>query len=349
MSHVMTVRGPIDPSEVGPTLTHEHIFMDGRGGWDPSELHDRSIGERPLEPRTAGIARWNGSGIRDNLALLHDDDYDLLRGEVAEFVDATDGKGVLVELTIVGINPQPAALLKLSNDLDLHIVEGCGYYVHGTHPESLEDKSVDEIADELHKIVTEGFDGTSVRPGVIGEIGTSEELEPCEIRVLQASARVAIKTGLPINIHAHPPKLPVMMRILDVLEEAGHDLRRTSISHLDEIWDLDYHTHILKRGVITGFDSFGQDGYFSPTWKSMSDHTKMTTMVALIEKGFEDQLVMSQDICKKHYLLEFGGLGYDHVVRRIAPRLKTVFGVDDAIIDKLLVQTPRRFLTVDQD
>ena len=347
MSHVMTVRGPVEPESIGPTLTHEHIFLDGRRFWDPSELDDPTIGERPLEASTSGIARWNGASIRDNLSLLHDENYDLIRGEVADFVTATDGKGCIVELTIIGLIPQPEALVRLANELDLNIVQGCGYYVHASHPQSVDDASVEEITDELFKTVTEGFDGTSIRPGIIGEIGTSEELQPCEERVLQASARVAIKTGLPINIHANPPKLPVMMQILDVLEAEGHDLKRTSVSHLDEIWDLDYHTQVLERGVITGFDSFGQDGYFSPSWKSMSDHTKMTTMVGLIERGFADQLVMSQDICKKHYLLAFGGLGYGHVVRRIVPRLKSVFGVDDETIDKLLVHNPRRLLTIE--
>ena len=75
------------------------------------------------------------------------------------------------------------------------------------------------------------------------------------------------------------------MTVLDLLEAGGHDLRRTSVSHLDEIVDIDYHVTALDRGIITGFDSFGQDGYFTPTWKSRSDLTKMKTMVRAHRAG----------------------------------------------------------------
>ena len=343
---VRTVRGPVPPGAIGPVLAHEHVFFDLRAYWDPSGLHDESIGEAPFDARFAGLARWDGAAIRDNLAFLPEQDYDLMKEEVGDFQDAAGEGACLVELSNLGLAPAPAQLRRLSEDLDMHIVAGCGAYVHAAHPEWVENASADDLTEYLHREVTEGIAGTDVRPGIIGEIGTSEDLQPCEERVLEAAARVAIATGLAINIHMHPPALAVSMRILDVLEDAGHALSRTYVSHLDEIWDIDYHTTILERGVVTGFDSFGQDGYFSPTWKSLSDNTKARTMVDLIERGFADQLVMAQDVCKKHHLLRFGGLGYSHVVRRVVPRLRTVFGLTDDVIERLLVHTPRRLLTV---
>jgi phosphotriesterase-related protein len=137
----------------------------------------------------------------------------------------------------------------------------------------------------------------------------------------------------------------VTLRIIDLLEGEGLAPERIWISHLDEISDHRYHVAVLKRGVTTGFDSFGQDGYFTPTWKSLSDNEKARTMVDLIECGFEDQLVVSQDMGKKHYLKRFGGMGYDHVLARVVPRLKASFGVTDVAINKLLVANPRRLLT----
>lgn len=340
----MTVRGLVDISEIGPTLTHEHIFWDARQFWDPSEFDDPSLGEQPFEPRFGGLARWNGSAFRDDLHQSPDTDYELVSDEVREFVAA--GGSCIVELSSHGLNPYPEALRRLSIDLGIHIVEGCSFYVHAFHPDWVETADVDALEEHLLRNVQQGVDGTDVRPGIIGEIGTSEELQPCEELILRAGARVARKTGLPINVHCHPPKLPVVMRILDILEEEGHDLTHTSLSHLDEISDLDYHQTVLRRGVITGFDSFGQDGYFEPSWKSRSDLAKMRTMVELMELGYEDQLVVSQDMGKKHYLLRFGGMGYDHVLRRIVPRLKSVFGVGHKSIEKLLVHNPRRLLAI---
>ena len=348
MAHVMTVRGPVSPSELGPTMTHEHIFLDFRHAWSPSdEILDVEAGTRPFETRLAGVSRWNQSAYRNNLVQSPEHDYELISEEVGEYVRA--GGGTIVELTVIGLNPEPEALLKLSEDLGVHIVAGVGFYVSALHPPWVEGMSVPQLTDFLRTEVTEGMGSTAVRPGIIGEIGTSETLFDVEERVLRASARVAVETGTPINVHCHPPALEVVQRILDILEEEGHPLDRTSLSHLDEITDLEYHRAVLGRGPLVGFDSFGQDGYFEPTWKSKSDQAKLETMLALVDAGFEDQLLMSQDMHKKHYLLRYGGLGYNHVLARVVPRMKVTYGADDALIEKLLVTNPARFLTRNSD
>ncbi|MCE2528245.1 MAG: hypothetical protein J4G11_00040 [Acidimicrobiia bacterium] len=348
MPHVMTVRGPILPSELGPTMTHEHVFLDGRHAWGPSEeILDTEAGTRPFETRLAGPSRWNQSAYRSNLAQTSRDDYQLISDEVGEYVRA--GGGTIVELTVIGLNPEPEALARLSEDLDVHIVAGAGFYVSAFHPSWVAGMSLPDLTAFLRKEVAEGIGGTRVRPGIIGEIGTSETLFDVEERVLRASARVAVETDTPINVHCHPPSLEVVQRILDILEEEGHPLDRTSLSHLDEITDLDYHRAVLGRGPLIGFDSFGQDGYFEPTWKSKSDQAKLETMLALVEAGFENQLLMSQDMHKKHYLLRYGGLGYNHVLTRVVPRMKVTYGADDRLIEKLLVTNPTRLLTRNTD
>ena len=345
MDHVMTVRGPVDASTIGPTLTHEHLFMDARSRWDPSDLPDPAIGEQPFSAEVAAWSRWSWHAFRDSMHQSPDEDYALIRDEVAAFAAA--GGSCLVELSNQGLSPAPLAMRRLAEELDLHVVAGAGWYVGSMHPPDVAGADVDTLTDRLLADVTEGLAGTDVRPGIIGELGTSEELEPAEERVLRAGARVARRTGLAINIHCHPPRLEVVLRILDVLEEEGHDLRRTSLSHLDEIADLDYHEAVLRRGVITGFDSFGHDGgYFSPGWRARSDQDKMETLVELARRGWQDQLVLSQDMHRKHFLRRFGGYGYDHVLMRVVPRLRSHYGVGEDVIEKLLVTTPRRLLTI---
>ena len=57
MAHVMTVQGPINPADLGPTMTHEHIFVDSRHAWSPSpEILDPEAATRPFEVRLAGSA-----------------------------------------------------------------------------------------------------------------------------------------------------------------------------------------------------------------------------------------------------------------------------------------------------
>ena len=262
----------------------------------------------------AGPARWNNTAFRDNLAFLPDQDYELLVEEVREFHGA--GGSCIVDLSNQGIGPFPEATKRLATELEMHVVLGCGFYIHDSHPDWLENASVNDLEDALATELREGILQSGVRPGIIGEIGTSEQLHPCEERVLRAAARVAHRTGTAINVHAHPPDLAVVMRIIDILVgEQEVDADRIYISHLDEIVDVDYHARVLERGVVVGFDSFGQDGYYTPTWKSRSDLEKMTTLAKMVEFGFAAQLVVAQDLGRKHYLRANGGMGFDHVIQ----------------------------------
>jgi phosphotriesterase-related protein len=338
----MTVRGPVDATEIGPTSMHEHVFVDCAEAWyEPDPTVPQELADAAMEPRLGGVARWNTFAIRDNL-ILSPADYDVLSAEVADF--KASGGSCIVDVTNVGLGPQPELLRQMAVELDLHIVAGGGFYVADAHPPWLADKSTDEIEELIHIEVFEGIAGTDVRPGVIGELGTSQTLDATEIRVLEAAARVATASGLAVNIHTYPPQLSDAMRILDTLAGAGLDPARVYLSHLEETGDGQYLKAVLDTGATIGFDGFGQDFYFTATWKASSDNERLQLLADLIHDGYEDQFVVGQDVCMKCMLKHFGGMGYDHVVMRVLPRLREAFGVTDDVIEKLLVANPRRLL-----
>ena len=341
----MTVRGPLDAALLGPTSMHEHLFVDAATAWfQPDPSGEPGLASRLMEPHLGGIARWNTFAIRDNL-LLGPDDYEVITAEVAGFKEG--GGSCLVDVTNVGIRPEPLLLHSVSTELDLHIVAGCGFYVADSHPGWVRDMATGQIEDHLRDEVENGLSGTGIRPGVIGELGTSERLDDVERRVLVAAARVASATGLAVNIHTYPPRQAVTMDILRTLSGAGLDLARVYLSHLDEIEDIRYLSAVLETGATLGFDSFGQDFYFTATWKAKSDMERLRMLARLIDAGYENQLVVGQDVCMKCMLKRFGGMGYDHVIRRVMPRLRDVHCVPETVIDKLLVGNPRRLLTID--
>ncbi|MFN8232906.1 MAG: hypothetical protein U0V56_05370 [Actinomycetota bacterium] len=107
---------------------------------------------------------------------------------------ASAGGTCIVDLTNIGISPAPEHLKTVSEMLDVHVVAGCGYYVHRTHRPWLEDASVEHLAETIERDVTEGLGETGIRPGIIGEIGTSGEWYDCEERALRAAARAAVPT-----------------------------------------------------------------------------------------------------------------------------------------------------------
>lgn len=80
--------------------------------------------------------------------------------------------------------------------------------------------------------ILHGADGTSIKCGVIGEIGCSWPLTESERRVLQATAHAQAQLGCPVIIHpGRNPSAP--FQIIRVLQEAGADISKTVMSHLD--------------------------------------------------------------------------------------------------------------------
>lgn len=354
-AHVMTVRGPVDPAIIGATMMHEHVFMDGSGYHDSGRISlagDSENGSEPIDPalvaapfdiRIAGLARYALWGYPSNMVISSADDLELMVEELGEFKAA--GGGCIVDMTSHPLKPDPAGVRLISERLGLHAVMSTGLYTHDFHPDWVEEASVARIAEFFMGELRDGVAGTDVRAGSIGEIGTSPELQPCEERVLRGAARAGAATDTSVDIHTRFPSLAAVHQMIDAAEAEGLPPERLWFSHLDEVDDHAYHVKILKRGVTLGFDSFGQDGYFTPRWKSRSDNEKSRGLADLIECGFGDQLVVGQDVCRKHLMRRFGGLGYDHVIARVLPRLQTLFKVDSAAIDALLVRNPRRLLS----
>lgn len=343
---VRTVLGLMKPDELGVVLAHEHVFLDVSSRWRAGDSELPNAESIPFDASHNGLGRWNSHIVKDNLALSFERDFELMLDEIQRFARAAGQGACLVDLTPLSIGGHPSGLVEVSKRSGLHIVSGAGFYVHSTHPDWVEEASEDELYDFIHTEVTVGRGDSGVRAGIIGEIGTSERLEPCERRILRAAARVGVHTGIAVNVHCNPSTEEVTQDVIEVLLGEGLPADRVYLSHLDEIDDLGYLRRVLDRGVTIGIDSFGQEGYFSPTWPARTDHDKIRTMMSLIADGFVSQLVVAQDVCKKQHLSRFGGFGYSHVVERVFPRAAQHFGLQPDDAQKVLTENPRRLLTI---
>jgi phosphotriesterase-related protein len=339
--HVMTVRGPVDPMSIGFTTMHDHVFWDSASWWAPESFEDQSLTDQPVSMWNAGLARWNALGIRDNL-VMENHEYEAQRAELAEFAKA--GGTCLVDPTCEGLKPQPLLLRRMSEDLGLHIVAGSGIYVHHSHPDWVHSATLDDITEFVSAQVMRGLEGTDVRPGIIGEVGTSTPVTDCERLVLRASARVGAATGTTVAVHMTTPGQHGA-EVVDLMTSEGLDASRIVLCHMDEVLDLDYHLSILRRGATVEFDTFGFDGYFARLWKTPSDKEKMEFLVELVRRGYANQVVVGHDVALKCQLRRFGGLGYDHIPRRIVPTLLNHLGVTRDEVDALVIGNPRRLLT----
>jgi phosphotriesterase-related protein len=342
---VMTVLGPVPADELGPTIMHEHVLINMECYWQPPrEVSLRTIAEGPVEMTKLGILRRNPLLIRDNVMLT---DLDLAIDELREF--RMLGGGTIVDVTLADIGRDPRALQIASRMTGLNIVCGCGHYLHLAHPASLAEESIESIAERIVREVRDGIDGTGVRPGVIGEIGTADPLHPDEEKVLRAAARAQSQTGLALTIHLDP-SAGKGHEILDIVEGEGADTTKVVLDHLDATIDesLAYHRSLAERGAIIEYDAVGSESYWpglagGRSFWLPSDRVRARAVAGLFDAGFGEQVVLSHDVCKKMDLLAYGGFGYAHILRSFVANLRD-FGLGEREIVQVTVENPRRVL-----
>ena len=311
MAHVQTVLGPIDPATLGWTLPHEHTQ----------------------------IALWHIASRWDYWQLTRNEP--VILEELARFRDA--GGSGLVDLTLPGVGRDPAWLRDIATASGLHVVMGCGWYrgVHYPSEARIDRRAVDDLADELVAEITDGVDGTGVRPGIIGEIGTDKPwVSALEERVHRAAARAARRTGLAVTTHG--VLSPVGLDQLRILEDEGLDPARVVIGHADSYPVLEHHLAIIERGANVEFDFLGMN--FLPL-ERLGEPRVIELLGELVARGHADRVLLSQDVCHDSQLKRYEGNGYVYLAETFLPRLRDA-GVTDAQIETMTVANPRRLLTI---
>jgi phosphotriesterase-related protein len=225
----------------------------------------------------------------------------------------------------------------------LHVVMGCGWYRGAYYPvDALVDRrSVEALADILVDEIRGGADGTKIRPGIIGEIGTDKPwLSAQEERVFRAVGRASRETGLSVTTHA--VMSDVGLAQLRILEEAGADPARVVIGHADSYPELDYWLAIMERGASIELDFLGMS--FTPQ-ERMAEPRLVPLLLELLGRGRTDRVLLSQDVCHNQQLRHYGGNGYTYLQEAFLPRLREA-GVGEAEILQMTVENPRRLLTI---
>ncbi|GAA0997179.1 phosphotriesterase [Acrocarpospora macrocephala] len=334
---IHTVLGPIEPAELGPTSMHEHLLSDLRV-WSRPSAEEPPPGV-PIGPELLGYLRWNALSIPENL-VLHDPDV-----AVRELADArAAGASAVVELTLEGMGRRLAELPDISRRSGVHVCVGGGFYVEQTHPARVRAAGVDGVTEMLLDELRHGIGGTGIRPALLGEIGTSWPVTDGEWKVLRAAGRAGAETGAAVYVHLSfrgRPAIPV----LEALVEEGMDPSRVVIGHLDEYFDPGYHREVAQAGATLAYDTFGSDFlYGDPAQRNPTDAERFEMVAWLLSEGFADRLVIGADVWAQANLKHNGGFGYDHLFRRIGPGITRLAGGDPKVVERILIENPRRLL-----
>ena len=350
---VQTVLGLIEPGELGITLPHEHFLIDQTLGGvffkEPERLSERALAYQPVSLENLTWVRYHTKDSLDNQIL---NDVDTAVKEATLF--KLEGGRSIVDQTNKGLGRDPQALARISRATGLNIIMGSGYYADSpkTH-DTVANLSEEAIAEEIVADFIQGAEDTGIRSGIIGELGCSWPLKPNEAKGLRAGALAQQALGAGVNIHpGRNDRAP--LEILEIVGSSGVDLKRVVMSHMDRCgYSLETRLELLKAGCFIEYDLFGFEGYY-PARVALAegklpdcpnDIGRVKEIIDLIERGYVDQILLSHDIGMKIMLTMFGGWGYAHLLREVVP-LMHIYGIGDEHIATMLVNNPRRLLTI---
>jgi len=329
---VWTVCGPVESADLGITLMHEHLFVDWRGAWPKEKRKGRGdLRQRSVSIDLLGELRVDPYASADNQVL---DNLETCIKGIERFKDF--GGQTIVDPTGIWPGRRPEWQKEVAQRVGVNIIAATGFYLGPTHPTIVTKGSVDEIAELFVNEVLEGIQNTGVKAGIIGEIGISTEFTKGEEKVLRAAARAQRIARVPLMVHL-PSKGRYGGRVLDIVEEEGGNIRATVLCHLNwEVEDVRYQIELIERGAMIEFDMLGMTFYYPEDGEQAPcDRENVRAVEWLIKYGYRDNLLFASDVFVKIMLREYGGNGYEYVLRHFVPRLRER-GVDEEDINHIL-------------
>ena len=307
---VMTVNGLIPADSMGITLPHEHLLIVHK--WN----------ERDLTSEEDAISELN--------------------------LFAAAGGRTLTEVTNIGIARNPEGLKRISAATGINVIMGSGYYKNNWvmwYSSADYTKTVSQLRESMVSDILDGING--IHAGVIGEIGISSPMTDFEERVVRASAHAQKATGAAICLHYDiniGSEAPERHHGLDILESEGADLSRVYISHNTPYLDLvDDFISYAQRGCYVEFDLVGMDIIPGVVAHWDEEPQLVETVKALIDSGYIEHILISQDMCFTEMYVKNGGYGYAHILNNLVPEFKAG-GITDQQIHTIMVENPKRLL-----
>ena len=316
MATVQTARGPVDSSQLGTALMHEHIFV-----------LDTEIQQNYPE-------EWGSEEKRvaDAVTRLND-----LKSR---------GVDTIVDLTVLGLGRCIPRILRVAKQTGLHIIVATGIYTYRDLPFYFHLRKPDgtsgsePLTEMFVRDIREGIADTGVKAGILKCCTDEPGLTPDVERVLRAIAHAHRQTGVPISTHTHAG----LRRGLDqqrIFRDEGVDLTRVVIGHSGDTTDLDYLEELIRNGSYIGMDRFGVDVI-------LDFESRVNTVAAMCERGHADRMVLSHDaMCFWHWLPEsvvrsaLPKWNYLHIHTDVLPALRRK-GVGEEQLHMMLVENPRR-------
>jgi phosphotriesterase-related protein len=134
----------------------------------------------------------------------------------------------------------------------------------------------------------------------------------------------------------------------EIFIEEGADPARIVIGHLDDktALDLERDKRLGRLGFNLGYDHIGIVPEWSPMYYAMPDEERADLVMAMIEAGFIDQMIVACDTNAWSVGLVQRGTPestFAHLIRGWIPLLRSR-GLSDSQVETLVIRNPARIL-----
>ncbi|MDB9812702.1 hypothetical protein OAB93_00020 [bacterium] len=221
MTQINSVLGPIDSSDLGFTLMHEHVMVAASG---LSKSYPDLLGPNREERAIACLKKAKAAGIN-----------------------------TLLDATTFDLGRDPELLRHVAFESGVNLINVTGWWLDV--PRFMLGVGANQMADEFIRDINEGFRGTDIKAGMLKCAADFEGVTPPLETMARAVARAHLQTGVPIMVHSYPTG-HVATRQIEIFREEGVDLTRVKIDHSNDTTDTDYLKWILDQGCFLGLDRY---------------------------------------------------------------------------------------------
>jgi phosphotriesterase-related protein len=316
--NINTTTGSITEAELGRTLIHEHVLAAYPGWYLDTRL--------PAPDRADAIAR-----VTDAFQRLH-----------------AYGIRSVVDPCPADLGRDVEFCAEVSQRSGVTLICTTGVYTEAQGiPYTFKHLPTEAIAEIYQREIEDGIGRTGIKAGLI-KIATGDGVvSPYEQRMLTAAARAAKATGVPLL--SHTENCSCGHDQIDIVTGEGVAAHRLLVGHSDGRDDHEYQASLAARGAYVGFDRFGLTVF-------NSDESRMKNLRQMIDAGYRDQVMVSQDSVNCWFGAVPGvGSAEDiarllpnwtmtHLFERIFPALLAE-GVSQGDLDAILLDNPRRFFS----
>ena len=304
---VMTVNGPVSPSQLKFTLSHEHVLVDFIGA-DQTNKN-----------------RYDSEEVF-NTAL--------------PYLKEVKNKGcnTLVDCTPAYIGRDAELLRRLSKATGLHIVTTTGYYAAAKEkyvPQHAYDETAEELSRRWIDEWKNGIEETGVKPGLIKTGVDKAPLSTVQRKLIDAAALTHLETGLTIAVHTGDGAAAEEQ--LEILAVRGVAPAARIWVHAQNEKDKAYHIRAGQRGSWVSFDGVSRE--------SISEN--LVFLQIMKQQKLLNTVLVSQDSGWYHVGEPGGGKfnDYNFIFTDFIPALKQN-GFTSKEIDTIFVRNPAEALTM---